>query len=164
LSEFVHEWKHNGVVTTFSWLGDVDVTPDRVYAVAFTPEYKVLLVTDSEWDPACWLPGGGIEEGETPEQALARELAEEANAAVHQSVKIGIQCTEDSFGNVSYQAFYWCRVTLGNEFLPRHEVTERYLVCPDEFLDRLFWGWTDPKARMLLERALEIEHNSSKSV
>jgi ADP-ribose pyrophosphatase YjhB (NUDIX family) len=157
LSKFVHKWEYNGAVVTFSWVGDVDVQPDRVYAIAFTPERKILLVTDPEYSPQCWLPGGGIEDGETPEQALARELLEEANATIQQSVKLGVQCTENANGVRSYQPFYWCRITLGQEYLPKHEVTERHLVEPEAFLDRLFWGRTDPKAKLLLEQALEIE-------
>jgi 8-oxo-dGTP pyrophosphatase MutT (NUDIX family) len=159
MSNFVHEWEHNGEIITFSWLGDSDVRPDRVYAIAFTPDRKILLVTDPNWAPACWLPGGGIEDGETPEQALARELIEEANAALHQSAKIGTQCTDDSTAVRKHHAFYWCRVTLGKAFAPQHEISERHLVMPDEFLDKLFWGRADPKAPLLLERALQIEQN-----
>jgi len=119
----------------------------------------MLLVTDPDWAPACWLPGGGIEDGESPEQALARELCEEANATVHQSAKIGTQRADSSTGQRSYHAFYWCRVALDSDFSPKHEIGDRHLVTPDEFLDRLFWGRKDPKAPMLLERALEIEQN-----
>lgn len=61
MPKFVHEWENDGVVITFSWLGDVDVKPDRVYAFAFTSDREMLLVTDPEWRPAGWLPGGGIE-------------------------------------------------------------------------------------------------------
>jgi ADP-ribose pyrophosphatase YjhB (NUDIX family) len=156
---FTHKWEHNGVVVTFSWLGDAQVKPDRAYAFAFTSDGKMLLVTDPQWAPAGWLPGGGIENGETPEQALARELSEEANAIVHQSVKIGVQRADASTGMRSFHAFYWCRVTLGSDFSPQHEISERFLVMPDELLDKLFWGRMDPKAPLLLDRALEIEQN-----
>jgi ADP-ribose pyrophosphatase YjhB (NUDIX family) len=159
MSIFVHEWEYEGEIITFSWLGDADVKPDRVYAFAFTSERKMLLVTDPKWAPACWLPGGGIEGGESVEQALARELGEEANATLHQSAKIGTQRAENSTGLRSCHAFYWCRVTLGKAFTPKHEISERHLVTPDDFLDRLFWGRKDPKAPMLLERALEIEQS-----
>ena len=98
-----------------------------------------------------------MEAGETPECALARELKEEASAALLHFEKIGIQHADDLDLGSSYQAFYWCRVILGVDFSPKHEVTERHLVSPDEFLDRLFWGRKDPKAPMLLDRALEIE-------
>jgi hypothetical protein len=50
-------------------------------------------------------------------------------------------------------------VTLGSDFSPKHEISDRHLVTPDEFLDRLFWGRKDPKAPMLLERALEMERS-----
>jgi hypothetical protein len=50
-------------------------------------------------------------------------------------------------------------VALDSDFSPKHEIGDRHLVTPDEFLDRLFWGRKDPKAPMLLERALEIEQN-----
>lgn len=82
---------------------------------------------------------------------------EEANAQVHASVRIGTQRAENSLGQVSLQAFYWCRVSIDAEFSPLHEVTERILVEPDQFLDRLFWGRADPKAAMLLEKARTIE-------
>jgi ADP-ribose pyrophosphatase YjhB (NUDIX family) len=159
MSNFVHEWEHDGAIITFSWLGDVDVRADRVYAFAFTSDRKMLLVTDPKWNPACWLPGGGIEDGESPRQALARELVEEANAVVHQSAKIGIQRADSSTGARSYHAFYWCRVTLDSDFSPKHEISDRYLVTADEFLDRLLWGRKDPKAPMLLKRALEMDRS-----
>ena len=77
MSEFVHKWKYDDGIITFSWLDNVNVKPNRVYAFAFTSERMMLLVTDPKWDPACWLPGGGIEDDESPEQALARELLED---------------------------------------------------------------------------------------
>ena len=63
-------------------------------------------------------------------------------------------------GDKSYHVFYWGRVILNNLFTPKHEVTERHLVASEEFLDRLFWGRKDPKASMLLEKALEIEQKN----
>jgi len=41
-----------------------------------------------------WLPGGGIEEGEAPEDALIGELAEEAAATVQTMKRIGAQRVE----------------------------------------------------------------------
>jgi 8-oxo-dGTP diphosphatase len=59
--------------------------PERVqrfgaYAVATDPDDRILLTRIAEGYPGAgrWhLAGGGTEHGETPEQALARELAEE---------------------------------------------------------------------------------------
>lgn len=51
---------------------------ESVRAVAYDPETgSVALIHTSRYE-RYELPGGGMEPGETPEQALARELAEEA--------------------------------------------------------------------------------------
>jgi ADP-ribose pyrophosphatase YjhB (NUDIX family) len=63
------------------------VTPDRVqrfgaYAVATDPAGRVLLTRIAPGYPGAglWhLPGGGTDHGETPQQALARELVEETS-------------------------------------------------------------------------------------
>ncbi len=157
LSKYVHTWKTGDQIITFSWLGNVDIAVGRVYALAFNQEGEILLVTDGQSQPKWWLPGGGIEVGETPEQALARELLEEANATLHQAIKIGVQRADDLAGNQDHHAFFWCRVTLGRNFVPNHEVIARCLVKPEKFLDALFWGRKDPKAGLLLKTALEID-------
>lgn len=57
---------------------------DIVVALALTPDNKVLLTKEFRPGPEkimLDLPGGGIEEGETPEQAMARELLEETGCA-----------------------------------------------------------------------------------
>jgi hypothetical protein len=48
-------------------------------------------------------------------------------------------------------------VTLADQVGPRPESTLRHVISPADFLDTLFWGRYDPKAAMLLERALELE-------
>lgn len=156
--EVVHRWRYRGRTITFSWVGDVEgVAVARVYGLAFTAEGKMLLVGGAAGDPGCWLPGGGVERGESPEEALARELAEEAAATVEEMEGIGVQRVDDPAAGSEYQAFYWCRVTLAETFVPEHEVEHRHLVAPEAFLDTLFWGRDDPKAALLLARALEME-------
>ena len=157
MSDLVHEWTQDGVVVTFTWLGDVDIAPDRVYALAFAPEQKMLLVTDEKWKPKGWLPGGGIEANETPEEALERELLEEANAVIHERERLGIQHAKDSLGRVAHQAFYWCRITGNPQFGRNEQEVEPILVNVADFLDTLFWGRADPKGAMLLERASQLQ-------
>jgi 8-oxo-dGTP pyrophosphatase MutT (NUDIX family) len=156
-SGLVHEWRRDDRAITFSWIGEEDVKSSRVYAFAFSGDGKMLLVTDSSHAPKYWLPGGGIEEGETPEEALARELVEEAGATIRAARKIGTQRVDDPLRGTEFHIFYWCRITLVGEFLPRYEIQARRLVVPDEFLDALFWGRSDPKAPMLLDKSLDFE-------
>lgn len=154
----VNHWTSNGRTITFTWLGNITVEPARVYALAFTPDGKLLLVSSGSDDHRYWLPGGGVEAGETPEAALVRELLEEAAATLHTSKPIGVQHVTDTVGADEYHTFYWCRITLDDNFTPQHEIGVRKLVAPEAFLDTLFWGRTDPKAGILLALALQLEH------
>ena len=157
MDELVHHGEHEGRTTTFTWVGDAAVMPSRVYAFAFTPDGDMLLVCGAPQDPELWLPGGGIEAGESPEEALARELLEEAAATVLALHPLGSQRVDDPAFGSEFQTFYWCRVTLADHYLPRHEVTQRHLVRAEDFLNTLFWGRSDPKAALLLDRALAHE-------
>jgi 8-oxo-dGTP diphosphatase len=76
-------------VVAASFENEPDVLPDRrpervqrfsAYAVATDPDGRILLTRIASGYPGAgrWhLPGGGTDHGETPEQALARELVEE---------------------------------------------------------------------------------------
>ena len=154
MDELVHEWHHDGRVTTFSWFGDdPSIAPARVYALAFTPQDGILLVSDDgeRW----WLPGGGVEHGESPEQALARELDEEAGAAIDDLEFLGLRRVDDPVDGVSHIATYWCAITLPASFVARHEVEHRLVVEPARFLDALWWS-ADPCAAHLLKLALKV--------
>jgi ADP-ribose pyrophosphatase YjhB (NUDIX family) len=155
-AEFVHTWDYDGRTITFSWIGKTTVAPSRVYGFAFTAEGRMLLVGGGADVLDYWLPGGGIEAGEDLEAALARELDEEAAATVLAMQYIGAQKMEEP-GVCEYHAFYWRRIKLADEYAPQLEIKERRLVAPEEFLDVLFWGRSDPKAKMLLDAALDLE-------
>lgn len=140
-----------------TWIGDTTETPARVYAMAFASRDEILLVSGGPDDPDRWLPGGGIERGETSEGALRRELLEEADATIEALAYLGSQRLDDAEGWQEYQHFYWCHVTLAPQARVRMEATLRHLISPTDFLDSLQWVRSDPKAAMLLERALELE-------
>jgi ADP-ribose pyrophosphatase YjhB (NUDIX family) len=158
--DYIHKINLQGREVTMTWVGPTTADPARVYALAFTSDHDMLLVSGGVEDPYRWLPGGGIESGETPEQALRRELLEEADAVVEALEYLGSQRLADAEGWQEYQHFYWCRVTLAPQVAIRAETTLRHLVSPSNFLDSLEWGDSDPKAAMLLERALEAERKS----
>ena len=156
MDHFVHTWQRDGRLVTSSWVGEVDAEIARVHALAFTPDDQMLLVGGRPQDPGYWLPGGGVEAGETTEAALARELMEEAAATLLDLKYLGAQRIDDAVSGSEYHALYWCRVTLADEFTPELDVP-RHTVSPDDFLDTLYWGRNNPMAAFLLDRALEIE-------
>ncbi len=156
MPELVHAWHHEGRTTTFTWVDESDgISPARVYALAFTSQRRILLVGDdrpSHW----WLPGGGVEDGETAEQALIRELNEEAGAVVDDLQLLGYRRVDDPLEGGSHIATYWCRISLPASFIPRHEVTRNLLVEPEHFLDHLYWA-DDPSAAHLLNLAAALD-------
>lgn len=186
----VHKWEYQGRTITFTWMGDIDVPLTRVYALAFTDDGRILLVGTFQGESEYWLPGGGIEAGESPVEALRRELMEEAAATVNALKRIGVQRVHDplmvrakrnreadhTLGQASeeleaagpdsngneYQGFYWCRISMAEKFIPETEVTERRLVSTDSFLEQLSWGRRDPKAALLLELAKQFEQQFGK--
>ncbi len=59
---------------------EILVSPDTVAVVALTPQSDVILVAEYRPGPErvlLELPGGAMDEGETPSEAAARELLEE---------------------------------------------------------------------------------------
>ena len=154
---YVHHLQLGGVDATLTWIGHSRIEPARVYALAFVSPDEILLVSGGPGDPDRWLPGGGVEPGETAEEALRRELVEEADAAVVALEDLGSQRLDDPEGRQKVHRFYWCRVTLAPQGSDKPESTLRHVIPAADLLDTLQWGRTDPKAPMLLERALEAE-------
>ncbi len=65
---------------------------DGVNVVAVTPDNKILLNKEYRYviDGYSWeIPGGGIDEGETPEEAAVRELEEETGVKISEVEKLG---------------------------------------------------------------------------
>lgn len=57
--------------------------------IIFQQDRKSVLLVKRRDVPVWVLPGGGIESGETPEQAVIREVWEETGLRVHLSHKLG---------------------------------------------------------------------------
>ncbi len=159
MADLIHHWQRGGRTITFSWLDEQTVVLDRVYALAFTRNGQMLLVGKRP-NPDYWLPGGGVEPGESAEVALARELLEEAAATTERLSYLGAQRVDDPLKGTGYHGFYWCRVRLADVYAPELEVDKRLLVPPERFLDTIFWGRTDPKAALLLDKALRADRTA----
>ena len=79
-------------------------------------EKNRIFATEGQWE----FPGGKIEEGETPQQALVREIKEELEA----TVKVGdlidtIEYDYPTF-HLSMDCF-WCEILSGDLVLKEHE-------------------------------------------
>jgi 8-oxo-dGTP pyrophosphatase MutT (NUDIX family) len=161
LDEFIFRWESPNGPLLFSWVGQTDVVAARVYALAFVAPDKMVLVSEYAGDPHRWLPGGGVEPGETAEAALARELLEEADATIVSMQPLGAQRVIDPWSGQElrqeFHRYYWCRVQLADQIFPRAESTMRHLIAVEAFLDSLSWGRRDPKAPRLYKLALEAE-------
>ncbi|MGO1539821.1 MAG: (deoxy)nucleoside triphosphate pyrophosphohydrolase [Leucobacter sp.] len=87
-------------------------------------------------------PGGKIEPGETPEEALRRELVEELLIDVEVGKKVVTTVYEYDFGVVTLTTFY-CRLDEGEPTLTEH-VAVRWLAV--EELPSLEWAPADVPA------------------
>jgi len=129
----------------------------QALGLCFTADGLVVMVT---WDGRQWsFPGGTVEDGESVEQALVREVAEEACARVVRYQYLASQHVADPLnpdGVPSYhQTRWWARVEL-DPWQPRHEMTGRRLVTPDQVLGTLSWRRKEI-AHRLLQLALDAD-------
>lgn len=115
-----------------------------VAALITNKEGKILLV-NSPWRG--WeYPGGLIEPGETFQEALRREVREEAGVEIHITGFVGIcKNIERDVVNIDFTAEY-----TGGELTPSEESTEVIWVTPEEALQLI----TFPLTRKRLENML----------
>lgn len=131
------------------------------YGICFTGTGMIVLGScDDGSGGQYWnLLGGGVEQGETLEDCLVREVMEEGCARVTESRYIGCQRVDDPEHPAGprryYQSRFWARVEL-LPWDPHHEIDERRLVAPSDFLQTLTWG-DAPTAAIILDEALKIE-------
>jgi 8-oxo-dGTP pyrophosphatase MutT (NUDIX family) len=131
----------------------------QALGLCFTADGLVVLVT---WDGRQWsFPGGTVEVGESVEQALVREVAEEACARVVRCRYLASQHVADPLNPEGipsyYQSRWWARVEL-DPWQPQDEMVGRRLVTPDRVLDTLTWRHKEI-AHRLLHLALAVDQD-----
>lgn len=84
-------------------------------------------------------PGGKIELGETPQEALAREIAEELDCSVSVGAEVASTIHQYEFGVVELRTFY-CELVAGIPYAAEH--AELRWVAPAE-LSALDWAPAD---------------------
>jgi len=103
--------------------------------------------------PGLWeFPGGKIEAGETPRQALEREIAEELDCLIEVGKEVTRTTYEYDFGVVTLTTFY-CRLLDGEPRLTEHQAV-RWL-RPDQ-LRSIEWAPADIPAFEMLESRGEL--------
>jgi 8-oxo-dGTP diphosphatase len=91
-------------------------------------------------------PGGKIENGESPSQALVREISEELDCAIHVGEEVTSTTHEYDFGTVSLTTFY-CSLAGGE---PRQSEHQALLWLPVDDLGSIEWAPADIPAVELI--------------
>lgn len=91
---------------------------------------KILLgIRGKEPEKGRWvLPGGGVREGETPEEAVKREILEETGLKVRIDKKIGVYRTKDGSREIHY---YWASYISG-KLKPSSDILEARFFTMEE--------------------------------
>jgi hypothetical protein len=101
------------------------------------------------------LIGGRIESGETPEEALTREVQEESNMRVIKQIPLGYQEVINPNGTIDYQLRSFCLVEPIGDFIkdPAGSVTKIKLIDPKTYKKYFDWGRIGER---IVERALDM--------
>ena len=125
----------------------------QIYGVCF---YKDKLVIGGNDNNKWSLIGGHIESGETPEEALIREVQEESNMKVIKQIPIGYQEVINPDGTIDYQLRSFCLVEPIGEFIkdPAGSVTKIKLIDPKIYKKYFDWGRIGDR---IMERTTSIQ-------
>ena len=123
--------------------------PIRVVGAVFHDGSRFLACRKKPGKPleGHWeFPGGKIEPGESPEQALAREIREELNLIARVSSKLTTTTYQNDFATIELTTFY-CTLISGKLRLSDHDATR--WVSPAEAME-MTWAPADiPAVEML---------------
>ncbi len=124
-----------------------------VHAFCFYGDKLVIVYADKKgyWTP----PGGGIEPGETYEEAVVREVKEETNMKVLCQQLIGFQDIYEP-DRIVRQTRSFCTVEPYGDFIsdPDGDITEIKLIDPEDY--KKYFDWLKIGER-IIERALELK-------
>ena len=127
----------------------------QAYGVCFF-EDKMLIVFNSK-RKAWGLVGGSLEPGETFEECLKREVAEESNMRVLNFYPIGVQAVYAPQKDVIYQLRYACIIEPIGLFVAdpaEGAITEIKLINPDSYKEYFDWGDIGDR---IIKRGVELK-------
>lgn len=113
LNQLKHSYKEdvNGIKKS-------EENSNKTYAVAMIYNKGDLLFLkrslEDDFHPGTWsLPGGGVDEGESPDQCIVREIKEELNLEVSSERCYLVQKIKTGEGNTIY--YYQCSINMSEE-------------------------------------------------
>ncbi|WP_051964874.1 NUDIX hydrolase [Deinococcus misasensis] len=127
----------------------------RARAILLRDDHIALMHREKMFDGALLkyyvFPGGGIDAGETPEQAVVREVKEELG------LEVRVERLFTEVHGQSHEGFFWCQITggvfgtgTGPEFAGAGNGTYTPMWVPLDHLPELP-VWPEPLKVMLLE-------------
>ena len=109
-----------------------------------------MVKNEGHWEPVA----GHIEENETPDEALIREVKEESNMKVLKSFPLGFHYAYDGD---RHQTRYFCIVEPYGPFIkdPDGGVTDIKLVKPENISENIEWKGTDILIKIKCEKIIK---------
>lgn len=153
---------HRTVVTKTFQMPDGAVSEFETYdvegreyaaAVALTPDGHVIVSRQFRPGPERVmddLPGGAVEAGESPEQAVRRELLEEVGYQAGNLLYLGANCKDEKFNMVVHYFFATNCQKVADQKLDHDEYIEVILMSIDAFIQSAKQGNVTDAVAVLL--------------